>query len=93
MQRRLAQIDESIARYLSQLDSPDRQGEAVPEAKITRLNEKIATLREEIQRLNGLNTLMMQTEDKQITLTAPLGRGCWPVIFVGECRQLVLAVD
>ena len=45
MQRRLAQIDESIARYLSQLDSADRQGEAVPEAKITRLNEKIATLR------------------------------------------------
>jgi hypothetical protein len=26
-----------------QLDSADRQGEAVPEAKITRLNEKIAT--------------------------------------------------
>ena len=49
MQRRLAQIDESIARYLSQLDSADRQGEAVPEAKITRLNEKIATLRQEIQ--------------------------------------------
>src|SRR4029079_4014572 len=38
-------------------------------AKITRLKEKIATLREEIQRLNGLNTLMMQTEDKQISLT------------------------
>jgi transposase len=35
MQRRLAQIDESIARYLSQLDSADRQGGAVPEAKIT----------------------------------------------------------
>jgi hypothetical protein len=56
MQRRLAQIDESIARYLSQLDSADRQGEAVPEAKITRLNEKITALRQEIQRLNGLNT-------------------------------------
>jgi hypothetical protein len=33
MQRRLAQIDESIARYLSQLDSADRQGEAVPETR------------------------------------------------------------
>jgi hypothetical protein len=53
MQRRLAQIDESIARYLSQLDSADRQGEAVPEAKITRLNEKIAALRQEIQRLRA----------------------------------------
>src|SRR3979490_2669190 len=74
MQRRLAQIDESIARYLSQLDSADRQGDAVTEAKITRLNEKIATLREEIQRLNGLNTQMMQTEDKQISLTDPDAR-------------------
>jgi Transposase DDE domain len=74
MQRRLAQIDESIARYLSQLDSADRQGEAVPEAKITRLNEKIATLRQEIQRLNALNSEMMQTEDKQISLTDPDAR-------------------
>jgi TolA-binding protein len=67
-------FDESIARYLSQLDSADRQGEAIPEAKITRLNEKIATLREEIQRLNGLNTLKMQSEDKQISLTDPDAR-------------------
>src|ERR1700732_2254178 len=74
MQRRLEQIDESIARYLSQLDSADRQGEAVPAAKITRLNEKIATLRQETQRLNALNSEMMQTEDKQISLTDPDAR-------------------
>jgi transposase len=74
MQRRLEQIDESIARYLAQLDSADRQVEAVPEAKITRLNEKIATLRQEIQRLNALNAQMMQTEDKQISLTDPDAR-------------------
>jgi TolA-binding protein len=80
MQRRLAQIDESFARYLSQLDSADRQVEAVPEAKITRLNEKIAALRQEIQRLNALNTQMMQTEDKQISLTDPdaLDGHKWP---------------
>jgi chromosome segregation ATPase len=48
----MEQIDESIARYLSQLESADRQEEAVPEAKITRVNEKIATLRQEIQRLS-----------------------------------------
>jgi transposase len=74
MQRRLEQIDESIARYLSQLDSADRQGPTVPEAKITRLNEKIATLRQEIQRLNALTAQMMQTEDKQISLTDPDAR-------------------
>src|ERR1700692_2858527 len=82
MQRRLAQIDESIARYLSQLDSADRPGEAVPAAKIMRLNEKIATLRQEIQRLNTLNTQMMQTEDKQISLTAPM-RARWPRVAEG----------
>jgi transposase len=74
MQRRLEQIDESIARYLSQLDSADRQGGAVPEAKITRLNEKIAALRQEIQRLNALNAQMMQTQDRQISLTDPDAR-------------------
>jgi hypothetical protein len=66
MQRRLAQIDESIARYLlSQLDSADRQREAVPEAKITG-QRKIATLRQEIQRLNALNAQMMQTEHEAV---------------------------
>jgi len=74
MARRLAQIDESIARYLAQLDSADRQGEAVPEAKITRLNEKIVALRQEIGRLNQLNSQMMETEDKQISLTDPDAR-------------------
>ena len=74
MERRLAQIDESIARYLAQLDSADRQGEAVPEAKITRLNEKIVALRQEMGRLNQLNSQMMESEDKQISLTDPDAR-------------------
>jgi hypothetical protein len=39
MQRRLAQIDERIARYLSQLDSADRQEEAFQLShRITRIN-------------------------------------------------------
>jgi hypothetical protein len=33
---------------------------------------RFAALREEIQRLNGLNTLMMQTEDKQMMKTLKL---------------------
>src|SRR5712672_4102040 len=74
MKRRLEQIDESIARYLSQLDTADRQGPTVPEAKTTRLKEKIAKLREEIERLNALNTQMMASEDKQISLTDPDAR-------------------
>src|SRR6202795_5414925 len=74
MKRRLEQIDESIARYLSQLDTADRQGPTVPEAKTTRLKEKIAKLREEIERLNALNARMMASDDKQISLTDPDAR-------------------
>src|SRR5450755_110971 len=74
MKRRLEQIDQSIARYLSQLDTADRQGPTVPEAKTTRLKEKIATLRQEIERLNALNAQMMASEDKQISLTDPDAR-------------------
>src|SRR5712672_313325 len=74
MKRRLEQIDESIARYLSQLDTADRQGPTVPEAKTTRLKEKLAKLREEIWRLNTLNARMMASKDKQILLTDPDAR-------------------
>ncbi len=63
LKRRLEQFDESIARYLSQLDTADRQGPTVPEAKTTRLKEKIVTLRQEIERLNALNAQMMASED------------------------------
>jgi transposase len=48
MERRLAQIEESVARYLHQLDSADRQ-EPSPAltTKTTRLREKIARLQQE----------------------------------------------
>ena len=74
MKRRLARIDESIARYLSQLETADRHGDAVPEAKVTRLKSKVEKLREEIVRLNAINTEMMRSEDKQISLTDPDAR-------------------
>jgi transposase len=75
MERRLAQIEESVARYLQQLDSADRQ--EPPEAlntKTTRLKEKIAKLKEEVRRLNALNARMMATPDQQISLTDPDAR-------------------
>jgi transposase len=74
MKRRLERIDESIARYLSQLETADRHGDAVPEAKVARLKSKIEKLKEEIVRLNEINTEMMKSEDKQISLTDPDAR-------------------
>ena len=60
MARRMAQIEESVARYLQQLDSADRQGPSeVLETKTTRLKEKIAKLKEEMQRLHALEVRML----------------------------------
>src|SRR5499425_1261259 len=74
MKRRLERIDESIARYLSQLETADRHGDAVPEAKVARLKSKIEKLKEEIVRLNAINAEMMRSEDKQVSLTDPDAR-------------------
>src|SRR3981189_1791536 len=74
MKRRLERIDESIARYLSQLETADRHGDAVPEAKVARLKSKLEKLKEEIVRLNAINAEMMKTEDKQVSLTDPDAR-------------------
>jgi transposase len=74
MKRRLERIDESIARYFSQLETADRHGDAVPEAKTTRLKSKIEKLKEEIVRLNAINAEMMKSEDKQVSLTDPDAR-------------------
>ena len=74
MKRRLERIDESIACYLSQLETADRQGEAAPEAKVTRLKDKITKLKEEIERLNAINAELIASEDKQISLTDPDAR-------------------
>jgi transposase len=69
MKRRLERIDESIARYMSQLETADRHGDAVPEAKVARLKDKIVKLKEEVARLNAINAEMMKSDDKQISLT------------------------
>jgi transposase len=75
MERRLAQIEESVARYLNQLDSADRQEPCeARETKTTRLKEKIAKLKEELWRLHGLKTRMLAAPDQQISLTDPDSR-------------------
>ncbi len=59
MARRMAQIEESVDRYLRQLDSADRQepSQAIL-TKTTRLKEKIARLKQEMSRLEGKRRLI-----------------------------------
>jgi phage shock protein A len=60
MERRKAQIEESVARYLQQLDTADRQDpwEAL-KTKTNRLKEKIEKLKDEMRRLVGLQAVML----------------------------------
>src|SRR6266436_9177272 len=75
VERRRAQLEESVARYLSQLDTADRQqpSEALA-AKTTRLKEKLAKLGEEMRRLKGLEARMLAAPDQQVSLTDPDAR-------------------
>jgi len=75
MKRRVAQIEESVARYLNQLDSADRQEPSEALAmRTTRLKEKIAKLEEEMKRLEALDVERRKTPDQQISLTDPDAR-------------------
>jgi transposase len=75
VERRRAQIEESVARYLQQLDTADRHepSEALA-ARTTRLKEKIARLEQEMQRLADLEAKRLASPDQQISLTDPDAR-------------------
>ena len=60
VERRRAQLEESVARYLSQLDTADRHEptEALA-AKTERLKEKLAKLKEEMAKLATIQAQML----------------------------------
>jgi transposase len=71
----MAQIEESVARYLHQLDSADRQEPSeVLALRTTRLKEKIAKLEEEMRRLEALEVERRKAPDQQVSLTDPDAR-------------------
>jgi hypothetical protein len=96
VERRRAQLEESVARYLSQLDTSDRHEPTEALAiKTTRLIEKLAKLQEEIGKLATYEKRMLASPDEQISLTdsdsrsmATSGRGSGVV-----CYNVQVAVD
>jgi transposase len=75
MKRRMEQIEDSVARYLGQLDSADRQEPSVARTtKIDNLNAKIATLKGEMARLAALEKEMLSRPEQQISQTDPDAR-------------------
>lgn len=75
IKRRREQIEASIERYLSALETADRQEQAdFTAAKIQRLQEKIALLKAQMAKLDTLETELQKTPDKQLSLTDPDAR-------------------
>ena len=75
VKRRMQQIEESVDRYLHQLDSADRQEPSLAiSTKTERLTDKIAALKEEMKRLEKLEARMLATPGQQISLTDPDAR-------------------
>jgi len=75
VERRRAQLEESVARYLSQLDTADRQepSEALA-TNVTRLTEKLTKLKEKMSKLAVYEKQMLASPDQQISLTDPDSR-------------------
>ena len=73
--RRRQQLEESVARYLSQLDTADKQMPSVAlVVKEKHLNDKLAKLKEEMAKLDAHEKRMLASPDGQISLTDPDSR-------------------
>jgi len=72
--RRMEQVEASIERYLSALETADRQEGELAQAKSARLKDKIASLREQMRKYKALEVAVHAAPDKQISLTDPDAR-------------------
>jgi transposase len=74
LKKRMDQVAEHIAGYLSDLDTADRQeGEAV-ETRSERLKEKVERLRDQMRWLQAMETKVAASPDGQVSLTDPDAR-------------------
>jgi transposase len=75
VEKRRTQLEESVARYLAQLDTADRQDPSDSiELKKTHLKEKLEKLKSEMQKLEAIEQQVLASPDKQISLTDPDSR-------------------
>ena len=78
LRRRLGEIDEAITRYLGELDRADevldKTGMVMPEARISRVNKKLAHFKKEAANLRAIEQRMDTTGETQVSLTDPDAR-------------------
>src|SRR5499427_8674606 len=75
VERRRKQLEESVSRYLSQLDTADRQdpSETLTLKKV-RIKEKLEKLQSEMDKLAAIEKQVLASPDQQISLTDPDSR-------------------
>jgi transposase len=74
LQARLQQLDESVARYLTELDRADREPSLVPEARVDHLKDKLATVKVQMGKLREIERRLSEAPDRQVSLTDPDAR-------------------
>jgi transposase len=74
LQKRIEQIEASVARYLAAMEAADRHEDEVLRAKSARLKEKIASLRAQARRFRDMEPLVRAAPDQQVSLTDPDAR-------------------
>src|SRR6202795_3758188 len=74
LKKRMAQLEESISRYLAELDRADREPTLVTEGRVSRLKEKVATVKAHMEHLKQIGQQLRAAPDGQISLTDPDAR-------------------
>lgn len=74
IQRRMEQVEASIERYMSALETADRHDGELAQAKTVRLKDKIASLRQQMKTFKALEIQVHAAPDQQISLPDPDAR-------------------
>jgi len=74
LKRRMEEIESSINRYLTALDTADQEEPKSPQPKVVRLEERIAKLKAQMKELQAIEIQLNESPDKQVSLTDPDAR-------------------
>ena len=71
---RRQQLEHSIKRYLAELDRADRQPELVLPERVSRLQQKVCKIKEQMRELGQMEQRLQATGERQVSLTDPDAR-------------------
>ena len=71
---RMKHLEQSIERYLVDLDRADREPATIPEARVSHVKQKIAAIKAHIRKLVEVEKQLPEAPDQQVSLTDPDAR-------------------